>query len=490
MIQTFLDYIQAKKSSVVFFDDQAYFIGDHTTEEPTGDHIVQNCGNSQVYYPLSSGVLVSDLELSDRLSNRAEINETKNRFITDNLERSDDTLVSFMNKYTLLKFVVDEIFPLLVNASAEDRLASILDEDVEVKTGEQIIKEILGEQGETTTKDLELKTHIVDQLEKQLKSAHLRKAPFVSDWDETSQREYDGTTSVLSMVLRDTPCLIIDNHAFVLTEETATDSELVAKINGKSLGLHTQGGKVSHLNDVYQTYITHLVKADATSELKSKMDSAQDNILKDVDYMPIMDLEQFSYQNLVFFRNGNIYYIGRRIPKFARQTTSDENMFVVKEHDPDGFAGDLCIGLRVVNGEIQYLPPGSYDNGVIYRGPIKSDAPFSMHISLVDPQMQRVYGHLTTICHIGGYPSFPMTAEGFVAFLDYSEGNFLDSHRQEFVDYHLDRMHRSRGLEKGTVLTKDEAVKQGYMLRNIHKIGAEDSAREEQIARQTDGDDY
>ena len=91
--------------------------------------------------------------------------------------------------------------------------------------------------------------------------------------------------------------------------------------------------------------------------------------------------------------------------------------------------------------------------------------------------MRERYGELITICHVGGYPEFELSPDGFVQFLFYARDNFLNSHRQDFLFDHYDQQDRAKLLDAGKIITKQKAEALGFLLSNIHHVTDEAKTR-------------
>jgi hypothetical protein len=471
-MKTFLDHAIDNRQSMVLFGDRLYSIGMPTTNA-TENTLVQRVGDSQVFFPLSCGTPISDIERATRLESRDEIETVKTDYIEDHLQRDGKSVLDFTHRYNLLKFIVDEIFPKMIAAPLEDRVDAIVSGKTEVPTGSEIIAEAMGDQIERQVKTVEVRTHAVARLEEQLDRDFRDNFGLASEElpnDTHAIRELSvREASIFSKVSRNVPMLILGGKVYQLDKE-GDDKDLHVCVDGQTRTYNPKLFSASRIKSNYSSMFSHTIRIAALEMIRDAVHNMEKVVMKDVEYMPLMDCDEFRFRDIGFYRNGEIYYVFKRIPKFARQTTYDANLFLPKDCDDDGFAGDFGIGLVFRQGKIQYLGYHENEGGVTYRGSIKEDAPFYSEVNIVDPVMRTRYGKLRTICHVGGYPNFPMSAEGFIEFLNYATTNFLDSFRQDFIDRHYNLDQQAELLDSGFLLTKDSAQAQGYMLTNIHEV--------------------
>lgn len=473
MYSTFFGKITKGFGSCVYFNDRLSWIG--APEESNGNSLVQIVDGKEISFPLSSGIPVLDLEESDRMVNRDLVEGAKAAFVTDNLDRDGTTLLDFTNRYHLLRFIVDEIFPNMVAAPLDDRIDAIVTGEKKVKTGREIIQEAFANETKTTFKSVELRTHTVERLEREM-GRPLESYSDLPHIEAISEPPTGKRLSVFNNVVRNYPFLMLRGKIYFLTR-THQGSDLVIKFGDRKFGYLNKPMYYLGLEECYQQHISHAIRQDAIEEIKQMVKNMKSVIIKDVEYMPLMDKDEFRFRDIGYFRNGDVYYVFKRIPKFARQTTYDENLFVAKEFDNEGFAGDFGIGLKIEGGKVRYLGYHVQDGGVIYRGPIKEDAPFHSTVQIIDPVQRSKYGTYRTICHVGGYPTFPLSADGFIQFLTYATTNFLDSFRQKFVDQHFDAQEQARLLDAGKLMKKQTTIDQGYVITNLHKIEKKDENR-------------
>lgn len=463
MFPTFIKKAELANSSFVIFRDRLYCV---KAQGSSGDYITQKIGSRKIVYPLSAGVPLSHVEDSDKLIYFSEFSELKNNYIKNNLELNVSA-AEFMERYKLLRFIVDDIFPRMIHSSLDDRINSG-NTGSRVKTGKEIVEEAFGGKIKHSSVSIDLKKNMVERMKKDAEDFPCS-VPVCFE-DAFLTRGSEGLTgfdskekSVFYELTKGVPILFFGGKAYTCRHES--DSDLVVKIQNYKLGYNRIPVNMREVESAYDNFLMRQLKRDAALDLQRDIDKITDNVLEDVHYMPLMDVDEFSFRDVGFFRDKKKYYVYVKLPKFARQTTYDENLFAAKEFDPDGHAGEICISLRMEGGCVSYA-----DQKVAYRGPIKNDAPFTSTFDLADPSMAAKYGMLRTICHVGGYPHFPSTADGFMQFMDYALWNFLDSFRQGFRDRHFDQQEMADLLDSGKLLRKQRALELGYLLTNIHEV--------------------
>ncbi|MBS3158606.1 hypothetical protein J4206_04935 [Candidatus Woesearchaeota archaeon] len=494
MYQNFLERALSAQEDFIIFGDKIYWIGEPITPASgqitnSFDSLIQKIGDREIHFALSHGTPVSDLEASDIASNSKVIADVKSAYIEDNLRAEHSVEINaqleLANKYKILKFVVDDVFPRLTAAPLEERIqAGLSGDERRVQTGEEIVREILGDKIRAEKRVIELGTYSIERVRKDIERniaaagqerdlMHAYGASFSHLGSRIT--ETNPLSSLLSRITGALPLMHLGGELFYFDNPNNTSS-LALNITGMRVGVNPAPLDKRAILQRYNTLLTLKLKQEAADELGAKLQEIKGVATTNIDYMAIMDMDEFRFRDLVFYRNGDVYYIGFRLPKFARQTTFDENLFIPKEFDEEGFAGDLCIGLEVRNGQICYRG-SSYSAGVTYRGLIKEDAPFQGRVQIVDPVMRERYGELITICHVGGYPEFELSPDGFVQFLFYARDNFLNSHRQDFLFDHYDQQDRAKLLDAGKIITKQKAEALGFLLSNIHHVTDEAKTR-------------
>ncbi len=502
MYQNFLERALSAQENFIIFGDKVYWIGEPIEQGQARDSLVQKIREGEIHFALSHGTPVSDLEASDTASNSKEIAEIKSRYIEDNLRAEHSAEITkqleLANKYKVMRFVVDEVFPRLTAAPLEERIQAGLSGDGrKVQTGEEIVREILGDKIRSEKRVIELGAYSLERVRKDLEQnmAAAGQERNLMQAYGAAIRHLEGTLGervigcgnplslLFSKITGSLPLMHLGGQLFYF-DNPGNSSSLALNIDGLRLGVNSSPLDKRDLLERYKTFSTLRIKEEAADELEKKLQEIKGVITTNIDYMALMDQDEFRFRDLVFYRNGDVYYVGFRLPKFARQTTFDENLFIPKEFDEEGFAGDLCIGLEVQGGQISYQG-NNFSAGVTYRGPIKKDAPFQGRVQIVDPVMRERYGELIIICHVGGYPQFEMSPDGFIQFLFYARDNFLNSHRQDFLFDHHDQQERAKLLDAGKIITKQKAEELRYLLVNIHHVteDAKTRGREARAAR-------
>ncbi|MBI2143928.1 hypothetical protein HYU17_02135 [Candidatus Woesearchaeota archaeon] len=471
MLTTTIEQAISQFGSFLLFGDRIYWLGNPSPSPVNGNHIVQKAGSRRAYFPLGHGTPLSDLEELDFFRNREEVREIKQSWVMDNLDRDSVSIMDYVSRYKLLRFIVDELFPRMVAAPVEERLEAILSGGKETITGKEIVQQELGSQIKGSVINIDITRHSVDRLEHQLANSELQGQEYFATYLLSSEfRASDvDKPSIFSRLSGNTPVLVIGGKPYIC-DRPPEESSLEINVMGRVLGYIPVPRYPQGIIKAYSEAVSRAIRLEAFSDLKAALDTMETAVLKDVEYMPLMDVDEFRFRDIGFFRNGTVYYVFRRIPRFARQTTYDEGLFIAKESDKDGYAGEFGIGLHYKGGEMRYLGYHEQEGGVVYRGPIKEDAPFHSRVDIIDPVMRARYGQLRTICHVGGYPHFPLTPDGFLEFMTYALSNFLDSFRTKFVEQHYDAAEQARLLNAGVLMAKSAALEQGFMLTNIHHI--------------------
>jgi hypothetical protein len=456
----------------LFWNDSVFWLGGET--QASDNVLVQQFNGRERRYTLIAGPPIRDLEESDRLRRREEIAHAKGLYVQQQLDIESRDALEFANQYKLLRFVVDELFPRMVAVPLEERIDAAL-HGGHVKSSKEILEAGLGDSVSTSRRTLMLKTYTLEKIERDI--ARERRS-ILGGADTAMDPAVNAITqpSLFSQSHPLNPLLLFAGTPYACCTQPSNADGLSVVIDGARLSVHRTPLDYGTILETYEQLRGLQIKEDALKELRERADTLQAIIVKDHEYMPLMDLDEFRFQDIGFFRNGHNYFVFRRIPKFARQTTYDMDLFAAKECDEEGFAGDLGIGLSICNGTIAYINPNQVLAGVVYRGPIKQDAPFHHTVEIADPNMRRKYGSLRTICHISGYPSFPVSPDGFMQFLTYATNNFLDSFRQEFRDRHYDDEEQARLLDAGKLLRKARAKELGYLLTNIHETPTRNAA--------------
>jgi hypothetical protein len=430
--------------------------------------LIQKVGSKNIYYRLTNGTPIADLESMDSLREKSKIAEIKNAYIKDAIDIDTKKGLDFGARFKLLKFIVDELFPRMVASPLDERIDAIFDPSKKINTGKEIITEALGSKLETKVRNITLSEHIIERMQQNIDrgvDSEFRVA------DVRAGRYAQSTTekqSVFSKMVKGNSIMILNGHIYFCEIDEDSNfvlgQDLMIRINDEQSGYCPTPIYYKQFLESYERYLSHNLKVESVGELKKQIKDMNHIVERNIDYMPLMDIDELRFRDIGYYRNGDIIYVFTRIPKFARQTTYDESLYNAKEFDSDGYAGELGIGLCIQNGDIEYA------GGVTYRGPIKKDAPFTLRVQINDPVMRAKYGELTTVCHVGGYPQFPMSPDGFTQFMTYALSNFLDSFRQRFMDDHYNLEEQARLLDAGKLLTKDRASESGYLLTNIHKI--------------------
>jgi hypothetical protein len=463
MAKSFLEEALGEHSSFVIFGDRLHWLGNPSDAKPSGNYAAQIHHNSTSYFPLSHGTPVSDLEALSAFEQRDEYRSIQDKWMEDNISL-DRGAKDYTERYRLVRFIVDELFPRMMAAPEDERLEAILT-GKKVITGKEIIKQALGDQIIDKKVTLSVNEIILQRLESQLNNRNAHPIRFSNGPVGRGTAE----PSILSNIIGLSSLVVLGKGVYAANPKQGING-LTVSIDGHNFGCEDVPMQSKLLIEAYNEAINRSLMRAGLTRLKDTFQETTSAMLKDLDYMPLMDLNEFRFKDIGFFRNGNVYYIYKRLPKFARQTVYDENLFLAKEYDSDGYAGDFGIGLHF-DGQIRYLGYQEYEGGVVYRGPIKKDAPFHSRVDLIDPVAIQKYGQLSTICHVGGYPHFPMTPDGFIEFMTYAMSNFLDSFRARFITQHHDAEEQARLVNSGKLLNKQQALDQGYMLTNIHPIG-------------------
>ena len=192
--------------NLFIIDDKVHLIGD-TCSSSTGT-LEQTVGSETVSLALSHGISLETIEKDDYLQNRRHVDHKRETFIEDQLTRENPEKLDHMNRYNLVKYIVQELFQHMVSAELSLRVQSIIGGEVRAPSSAELIAQGIGELTDETTINWDVKQDTLQRIHTQYYEPISSHPVFRGAADVTEGSVYNRLTKA-------TPLLIFGGRVYI-----------------------------------------------------------------------------------------------------------------------------------------------------------------------------------------------------------------------------------------------------------------------------------